>query len=84
MKPRENFIYYVLGMVNFKIMTANDFKSTPTKLHIRRLIGTTNAFLATCNEPPLMPFEIRYIEKIRQYDIKLNAGMDTADKLWNE
>lgn len=70
---RENFIYFILGMVNHKLFD----KALNNELEIDKfkdkILYTTNSFLTNCNESPLFSFEIRYLDKIIQYN-KLDDG----------
>ena len=74
MMIRENFIYFILGMVNHKLFdnaTNNELEIDKFK---DKILSTTNSFLTNCNEPPLFSFEVRYLDKIIQYNKHLDDG----------
>lgn len=74
MTPRESFLYYVMGMVNLKLMTDKDYSElTPTESRTRTF-HTMNRFLSDCNQPPMMPFEIPYIDRTQTFDKQLDDG----------
>jgi len=74
MTPRENFLYYVLGMVSLQLMTQTNYIKISPDEHRTTTFHKMNKFLSDCGQSPMFPFEIRYIDKIQTYDKQLNNG----------